>query len=504
MNTYTTTDPTQRHGRGGCGGCGGYDPTAKPCACCGQEEACGLECLERPLFSAGMVLSDSDLTALVDWTRTRLGLQRYHDGWGVVCGLDVRCDPDRPGWVVVEPGYAVGCCGEDVVLCEPQYVDLTGCCAVDNPCPEPDPVKPDPDQGGGLASRDPCGDVVVDLLLTPQNTPAVAGLVGGCGCEGGCEDARIVPTRQLEGALVETVRVSFPSTDPVVAAAERAQAKYSRCHDIVGQYVAESDKDDADPSAVIEWLRQHVDDPPCDWWTTTCAALKAADGGAQVDEVVTAALFELVMDCRQRLVRRACSPCADDRVGLARVWLSRVEDAKGTTECVVTRVDAYPPHRRELGPTARPVPPGTGDLAPFIWQRWEQVCHRWLTLAPAAARVPLPLPTTTSDLLFLFEQTDRLWWWCGDRPPDPVVVSTRCLGDRVVGFQSRRGKGNDDVESVRGIGPQYAKLLRAEGISTVDELSMVEPPVIGATLGVGSKSAEAIWLDAVERVRDTR
>src|SRR5688572_22238691 len=115
------------------------DCACVPCRCCGEHtSACELECLQRPLFTKGMVLSDSDLTALVEWTRSRLALRRYRDGWGVVCGLDVRCLPDRPGMVVVDPGYAVGCCGEDLVLCEPTCVDLNGCCAAEEPCPQPE------------------------------------------------------------------------------------------------------------------------------------------------------------------------------------------------------------------------------------------------------------------------------------------------------------------------------------------------------------------------------
>ena len=39
--------------------------------------------------------------------RQGLRLGRFRHGWGIVCGLDVRCDPTCEGGVVVEPGYAV-------------------------------------------------------------------------------------------------------------------------------------------------------------------------------------------------------------------------------------------------------------------------------------------------------------------------------------------------------------------------------------------------------------
>lgn len=521
MNDHATPQPAPRQDRGGCGhshpadgevhaDCRNGKGTSSPCRCGQQqgscESGCDLECLERPLFTAGMVLSDSDLTALVDWTRTRLALQRYRDGWGVVCGLDVRCDPDRPGWVAVDPGYAVGCCGEDVVLCEPQHVDLTGCCAVETPCPDPrqdDVGKSGIEEGLGWKSGDahkgssakggrgdPCGDFVVDLVLTPLDSPAVTELVAGCGCGGNCGDQRILPTRLREEALVEAVRVAFPAADPVSAAAERAQAAYSQCHAVVRRYVEESGGKQSAGKDVVAWLRSQDLDPPCQWWATTCATLEAADTEDQVDAAVAAALFDLVVDCRQRLLRRACRPCSAERVGLARVWLRRAEDALGRSSCVVTAVDAYPPYRRQLAPTERPVPPGTDDLAPFLWQRWDQVCHRWRRLAPnSSPPIAEALPNTTRDLLSLFEETARTWWPCGAHAPEPVVVTTPCLGDRVVGFRSHPDNwfgakaASDDaqapastrdipLEEIAGVGPRTAKRLRDAGISGAEELSL--------------------------------
>ena len=68
------------------------------------------------------------------------------------------------------------CCGEDILACAPVPVDLTGCCADDDPCGEPSyPQK-----------KHPCGDFVVDLELEAEEVPAVTELVDPCGCGGGC------------------------------------------------------------------------------------------------------------------------------------------------------------------------------------------------------------------------------------------------------------------------------------------------------------------------------
>lgn len=138
---------------GGCG-CAGRGPRERPgaCACTGPER-CGVSCLERPVYSAGQLLTADVLRLGQRYLEERLALRRYVDGVGVVCGLHVRCDPERPGWVVVEPGYAVDCCGNDLVLCEPVRMDLCGAIAR---CPRP---------------PDPCGDAEARLAPGPDLLP---------------------------------------------------------------------------------------------------------------------------------------------------------------------------------------------------------------------------------------------------------------------------------------------------------------------------------------------
>lgn len=131
--TATTTRPC------GCGGHGHSETSASPCGCrdkkpCGCDDQrpptvaggctcegpvrCGVPCLERPVYSAGQLLTADSLRLGQRYVEERFALRRFVDGVGVVCGLHVRCDPDSPGWVIVDPGYAIGCCGEDLMLCE--------------------------------------------------------------------------------------------------------------------------------------------------------------------------------------------------------------------------------------------------------------------------------------------------------------------------------------------------------------------------------------------------
>jgi len=79
----------------------------------------------RPRFFAGQLLTEDDLSLLVDYVA---GKDRLHNrmvsGPGVVCGLEVTCDSCGGGTVVVRPGHALDCCGNDIVLPCKEKVDV--------------------------------------------------------------------------------------------------------------------------------------------------------------------------------------------------------------------------------------------------------------------------------------------------------------------------------------------------------------------------------------------
>src|SRR5438552_9438074 len=90
------------------------------CPACG-----GLECLCRPRFFAGQLLTEEDLNRLDHYIVAKQKLHnRYLHGWGVVCGLDVVCDGCDSGSVLVRPGYALSPCGEDVIVCADARVPI--------------------------------------------------------------------------------------------------------------------------------------------------------------------------------------------------------------------------------------------------------------------------------------------------------------------------------------------------------------------------------------------
>lgn len=108
---------------------------AKPAGCgcggggCGCDQyatgICADGALARPRFFAGQLLTQEDLQLIVDYA---VGKNRLHNrflfGEGVVCGLSVTCPPCGGASVVVAPGYALDCCGNDIYVPCPTEVDV--------------------------------------------------------------------------------------------------------------------------------------------------------------------------------------------------------------------------------------------------------------------------------------------------------------------------------------------------------------------------------------------
>ena len=91
-------------------------------SCCGS---CQKQGTPRPRFFAGQLLTEDDLEALTAYVTAKNRLHaRYLAGSGVVCGLEVACQPCGGGTIRVQPGYALDCCGRDIVVACPVDLDV--------------------------------------------------------------------------------------------------------------------------------------------------------------------------------------------------------------------------------------------------------------------------------------------------------------------------------------------------------------------------------------------
>src|SRR5437762_367436 len=83
--------------------------------------------LPRPHYEAGNFLASEDLRSEQDYRRQRLRRHnRYLHGWGRVCGLRAvpARDALRPWGVLICPGYAITCCGDDIEVSTPTPLDI--------------------------------------------------------------------------------------------------------------------------------------------------------------------------------------------------------------------------------------------------------------------------------------------------------------------------------------------------------------------------------------------
>lgn len=112
--TYSRSDTVTGGGKTKCRHC----RREQPCGCT------GLTCLCRPRFFAGQLLTEQDLNHLDRYIVEKQKLHnRYLHGWGTVCGLSVECNPCADG-VVVSQGYALSPCGNDIIVCDDDAVDV--------------------------------------------------------------------------------------------------------------------------------------------------------------------------------------------------------------------------------------------------------------------------------------------------------------------------------------------------------------------------------------------
>lgn len=184
MSRTTTSAPvptTRRPDRTGCGGSGG----------CGD-----LPETARLRYFHGQPLGALDLRREQSYHRDRARLHnRLLHGWGIVCGLEVQvtarrdtedCDDPTVAEVIVLPGAALDCLGNEIVLRYPRPVDVDSLLG---------------EQERKLLTEKPA---TVYLTLCFHETPIDPMrplLTGGCDPAPACEHARILDSYRICAVL---------------------------------------------------------------------------------------------------------------------------------------------------------------------------------------------------------------------------------------------------------------------------------------------------------------
>jgi hypothetical protein len=162
-----------------------------------SDSICDHDVAERPRYYARQLITADDLTLEQEYFRSKLRMHnRMLHGWGVVCGAEVcrapqkdKKDEPEPWKVIVRPGYALDCCGNEI------YVDC--CIVVDlrtrgvtgvtgDPCMEVvDPWCSD------VFERCESGHLYVAVRYKQIAMRPVRVQPAGCGCDdSSCENSR--------------------------------------------------------------------------------------------------------------------------------------------------------------------------------------------------------------------------------------------------------------------------------------------------------------------------
>ncbi|GGL14619.1 collagen-like protein [Nocardia jinanensis] len=176
--------------------------------CC---DTCGNPQLSRNLWWVGKLMTERDLT---DEQSYQLGKitrhNRYLHGLGIVCGLDVHEHPNpacRPDYLVVSPGAALDCCGNEILLTHEEVVPIRELVLDQWVADHQDEEMTGPHRVQLCLSYRECLGEDVETLLD------------SCGCgEATCDHSSCRPSRVLDSYRFGVV-IDAPSAAPPLPAA---------------------------------------------------------------------------------------------------------------------------------------------------------------------------------------------------------------------------------------------------------------------------------------------
>lgn len=456
------------------GGCG--------CAHGCESRCCEPECLVRPSFFCGQLLTDADLSALVAWSRGRFGLARQREGWGVVCGLDVTCSPPDGGAaacatggggprVWIGRGYAVDCCGNDLVVCEPIAVDLGGVCKPPRdlcgqvpaaggtstrpptgtrpPTSTPTGTRPPgdarpptgtpagtrpPDDSSAAPPQAEDGSITLDAIDHAMHTlglgvekPRLIAVDlsirygedltrgqrpmfrGDCSDAGPCEYTRVLERPTVCAELGDVECTCRPVDD--------GKAWRDRLLELDQQHRKRIDRAVAGPAPLAEYLREY---PPY----RLCFLTAFTSDVRQLPPQLGALLH---LDWWLRQLACGCPTCrSDEGVPLGRIILVAPTAAGAQYQPWI--VETGPRFRRPLRKDpCHPMPRGAIDLVPYLWQ------------PVAVAQDELKAAGVVFETTITFAEVDKVLadptlWFTRGKNPRCVIIKDLLDCARIVGF----------------------------------------------------------------------
>src|SRR5205809_1756003 len=194
-------------------------------ASCSCPACLGLQCLERPRYFSGQLLTETDLNSEQEYMLAKQRLHnRYLHGTGIVCGLQVTCSTNA-GAVTIESGYAIDPCGNDIIVCNthdfPVIQRIQDCEKAHKRQRKGNcnPLVPPPDENCKDLEHHYCLTIAYteqEARLTPtlrqgSATNTSNGKGTGCGCNGsgkqngcGCNSSSSSSGTQYKNSIAQT------------------------------------------------------------------------------------------------------------------------------------------------------------------------------------------------------------------------------------------------------------------------------------------------------------
>ena len=493
------------------------DCGCQPCECCAPETCCALDCIERPRFFCGQLLTDHDLQDLVHWSRDKFALQRYRTGWGVACGLRLSCVPGERTKLRLSPGYAVDCCGNDIVVCEEICLDLADLCLdKEDPCAKWR-------SGKDAEERDKQEIRIADIIIhyaEQDGSPQTALGRNHCYEAVDCEPSRVKETYRLSWNELPT------NTLPGKEHFRRWLEGYKTCSKVYRAFleafgnpdVISADQMESFKHWLLGMLRKHPLQRYCFVERHICQAAEMAirnpDFNLDMWEL-RQIFFWIELDCRIAYVARDCHSCAESEgIHLGRVIMEDSEEG-----CCLLAVLDQPPYRRNLTPEALPAEQGCRNLGDLIGVTRGEACE---TLQDWGIRhqfveVNLERQGDDNQNRTRFEFQDRLWACCDDQiivytvpnllnkdtaivcdfgvakegaipikeNPRPIDVEPVPV-DPVEEQPERRPASAEDLQFLDGIGPAKHERLKASNINNFLQFAQANPQQLERLLNMSA------------------
>jgi hypothetical protein len=240
--------------------------TAPMTCCCSV--CTGLECLDRTRFFSGQLLTESDLNNEQSYMLAKNRLHnRYLQGWGVVCGLQVTCSACDQ-WVTINPGYAIDPCGNDIIVCTAQSFNviqaINACCKPQAQTANCSPLRYSPSPTCQDAQQQWC--ITVQYQEQPSNmvTPlqqstsqpsscCSGSSTGGCGC--GCNGSNGNSMNSASCGSASTQTSNSATTPTGACEATRIIEGFQ----FSVSPLPEAGNDDAQPGTLVYQIKQCTD-----------------------------------------------------------------------------------------------------------------------------------------------------------------------------------------------------------------------------------------------------